>query len=133
MYSQKVIELNKNPENLGQMRDPDGEGTVEDPQSGDTYTIYLKVEFGIITKINFWISSASVEMAGCSMATILAKGKHLADALKITEQDVIDALEWVSASNQQSVNMILSSLGRAIDNYLMRRGIYHIQFQKSET
>ncbi|MDQ7095875.1 iron-sulfur cluster assembly scaffold protein [Desulfosporosinus sp. PR] len=133
MYSQKAIELNKNPENLGQMRDSDGEETVEDSQSGTTYTVYLKVEFGVITKINFWVSAASVEMAGCSMATILAKGKHLSDALKITEQDVIDALECSPESDQQkSINLILSTLRKAIDNYLMRRGIYHIQFQKLE-
>lgn len=124
MNSQKVIELINNPVNLGKIQNPDGEGTIEDRQSGDTYSIYIKVEFGIITKISFWTNGDREAIASCSMITTLAKGKNLSEALKISKQDIIDALESASGVKHQSLDFVIGTLRKAIYNYLLRRGIY---------
>lgn len=124
MNSQKVSELMNNPVNLGKMQNPDGEGTIEDRQSGDTYSIYIKVEFGIITNIGFWVNGDKGAIASCSMITALAKGKNLSEALKISKQDVINALGTDSGVNHQSLDFAIGTLRKAIHNYLLRRGIF---------
>ncbi|AFM42173.1 iron-sulfur cluster biosynthesis protein, NifU-like protein [Desulfosporosinus acidiphilus SJ4] len=133
MYSQKFLELITNPMNQGKMQNSDGEGTVEDPQSGANCTIEIKVEFGIIKSISFWVSGDNETIACCSMTTILAKGKHLAEALKITKQDVKDALEWSVEADHPGIDLALGTLRKTIQNYLLRRGIYHIQFENLDS
>ena len=52
MYSKKVIEEANNPQNVGRMSNPDGFGEITGP-CGDTMEFYIKVEEGIIKKVNF--------------------------------------------------------------------------------
>jgi nitrogen fixation protein NifU and related proteins len=132
MYSQKVIELMNSPVNLEKMRDPDGEGTIEDTQNGETFSFYIKVEFGTIKKVSFWTNGDNETMAYCSIITVIAQGKHLSEALKMTKQDIIDALDWSDEVNQYRLQMIISALRKSIHNYLLRRGIYYAQFDKND-
>jgi nitrogen fixation protein NifU and related proteins len=132
MYSQKVIELINSPVNLEKMRDPDGEGTIEDTQNGEFFSFYIKVEFGTIKKVSFWTNGDNETMAYCSIITVIAQGKHLSEALKMTKQDIIDALDWSDEVNQYRLQMIISALRKSIHNYLLRRGIYYAQFDKND-
>ena len=51
MYSEKVMEMFKNPKNMGEMENPDGLGRVGNPKCGDLMELYIKVENDIITDI----------------------------------------------------------------------------------
>jgi len=44
MYSEKVLDHFKNPRNVGEIENPDGEGSVGNPVCGDMMTIYLKIK-----------------------------------------------------------------------------------------
>ena len=124
MYSQKVIELLKGPPNVGTMQNPDGEGTVEDPNMGDTLTIYIRVQFRIITDISFVaIGSTTVSSTG-NLITVLAKDKCIDEAMTISEQDVLKYLEGSPEENRQCANLGVSALRKAIENYAVKRGIF---------
>ncbi|WP_170932663.1 iron-sulfur cluster assembly scaffold protein [Desulfosporosinus sp. FKB] len=133
MYSQKVTELIRNPINQGKMTNSDGEGTVKDPQSGDVCTIYIKVEFGIIKSISFWVEGDEETLACCSMATVLAKEKHLAEALRLSKQDLMEALEWSDEVKHSCLDLVINTLRKTIQDYLLKRGIYYIQYEKLDT
>jgi len=100
MYSNIVLEHFKNPHNQGKIVDADGVGQVGNPVCGDVMRIYLKIKSDGTQNIdNHKIENIKFETLGCaaaiastSMLTDLVKGKTIAQALKITKQQVADEL-----------------------------------------
>lgn len=118
MYSDKVIEHFMCPQNVRSMPDADGEGSVGHAHCGDSLTIYIKVKDRIIDEISFLVFGCTASIATSSMTTVLAKGKSIEEALKITEQDIIDALDGLPGEKQHCSNLGVSALRAAIQNYL---------------
>lgn len=117
MYSEKVIEHFMSPSNAGSMPDADGVGTVGDAKCGDTLTIYIKVDNGVIKDISFLVFGCTASIATSSMTTVLAKGKTLEEAMGISEQDVIDALDGLPEEKKHCSNLGVSALKNAIQDY----------------
>ncbi|TGE32102.1 iron-sulfur cluster assembly scaffold protein [Desulfosporosinus sp. Sb-LF] len=134
MYSEKVVEHFDCPQNVGSMPDADGVGTVEDLNNGGALTIYVKVQFRIITEISFLAvgCTASVAATG-SVINVLAKGKSIDEAMKISVQDVINSLKGLPEDKQYCSNLGVAVLRKAIGNYSEKRGIYSSQIDHNIT
>jgi nitrogen fixation NifU-like protein len=117
MYSEKVLNHFKNPRNVGEIEDADAEGSVGNPVCGDMMTIYLKVKDGKIDDIKFKTFGCGAAIATSSITTELAKGKTLEEALKLTKQDVADALEGLPPIKMHCSNLAADALHEAIKNY----------------
>jgi len=124
MYSEKVMEHFICPQNVGSMPDADGVGTVGDPKCGDALTIFVKVQFRIITDISFLVFGCTASVAASSMITVLAKGKSIDEAMKISEQDVINSLDGLPEEERHCSNLGVIALRKAIGNYSEKRGVY---------
>lgn len=111
------------PRNSGSMPDADAEGTMGEPRCGDTLTIYIKVRKGIIEDISFLVFGCTASIATSSMTTVLAKGKTLEEAMKITEQDVIDALDGLPEEKEHCSNLGVSALKKAINSYMEKENV----------
>lgn len=123
MYSEKVIEHFMSPQNAWYMPDADGVGKIGEPGCGDNCMIFIKVRDGIIQDISFLIFGCGAAIASGSMTTVLAKGKTLQAALKITEQDIIDALDGLPETKQHCSNLGAAALHAAIQDYLIKQGL----------
>ena len=117
MYSQKVIEQFTHPRNMGHLENPDGVGAVGNILCGDQMTLYIKVKDNVISDIKFESFGCAVAIATSSMITELAKGKTLDEALKITRNDVADALGSLPPIKMHCSNMAAEALKKAIENY----------------
>lgn len=94
MYSEKVMDHFSNPRNVGEMEEPSGVGTVGNAKCGDIMRIYLDIdENGIIKEAKFKTFGCGAAVATSSMATELVKGKTVEEALKVTNQAVMEALD----------------------------------------
>ncbi|HML34911.1 iron-sulfur cluster assembly scaffold protein [Sporomusa sphaeroides] len=122
MYSEKVIEHFLAPQNAWYMPDADGVGRIGEPGCGDNCMIFIKVREGIIHDISFLIFGCGAAIASGSMTTVLAKGKTIQAALKITEQDIIDALDGLPEAKQHCSNLGAAALQAAIQDYLIKQG-----------
>jgi nitrogen fixation protein NifU and related proteins len=122
MYSKKVLEHFTNPRNSGEIPDADGEGTVGNPTCGDLMTIQIKVQGDIIKDIKFKTFGCAAAIATSSMITEMAIGKTLADAYKITRQDVADSLGGLPAVKMHCSNLASDALRVAIDDHLKKHG-----------
>ncbi|MEM2885220.1 MAG: Fe-S cluster assembly scaffold protein NifU [Thermoproteota archaeon] len=120
MYSQKVMEHFRNPRNVGEMENADGKGTVGNPVCGDLMTIYVKIKDGRIEDVKFKTFGCGAAIAPSSMITELAKGKTIQDALKITRNDVADALEGLPPIKMHCSNLAADGLRAAIYDYLSK-------------
>lgn len=121
MYSEKVINHFLFPQNVGSIPDADGIGIAGDPSCGDYLKIFIKVNNDVIDDIRFLAYGCTASIATSSITTVLAKGRRLDDARKITEQDVIDALDGLPEQKKHCSNLGVSALRAAILNYHLRQ------------
>jgi len=117
MYSKKVMEHFQKPHNMGEMKNPDGVGTVGNPVCGDMMKIFIKVKDNKIADIKFQTYGCAAAIATSSMITDLAKGKTLEEAEKITRKNVSDALEGLPPVKEHCSNLAADGLKAAIEDY----------------
>jgi nitrogen fixation NifU-like protein len=117
MYSEKVMDMFRNPKNMGEIENPDGVGRVGNPKCGDLMELYIKVEDDIITDVKFKTFGCAAAIATSSMITEMAIGKTLDEALEITRQDVADELEGLPPVKMHCSNLAADALHAAIEDY----------------
>ena len=120
-YSMKVIEHFMSPRNVGTMKDADAVGQYGDVKCGDSLTIYLKVEDNIIEEISFLVFGCTAAIATSSMITVMAKGKSIEEAEKITEKQLIDALDGLPQSKLHCSVLGVKGLRAALDDYKSKK------------
>ena len=120
-YSEKVMEHFANPRNVGEIKDADGIGKVGNPVCGDLMWIYIKVKDNRLEDVKFKTFGCGAAIATSSMITEMAKGKTLEEALKITRNDVAEALEGLPPVKMHCSNLDADGLHAAIKDYLERK------------
>jgi nitrogen fixation NifU-like protein len=118
IYSEKVIDHAMNPRNLGSLEKPDGFARVTGPCK-DTMEVWLQVSNDIITNINFMTDGCGTSVASGSMMTELARGKNVALALKISQQDILEALGGLPEESQHCALLAANTLKAAVKDYLV--------------
>jgi nitrogen fixation NifU-like protein len=122
MYSDKVMDHFKNPRNVGEMEDADAIGEVGNPVCGDMMYIYIKVQDDKIKDISFQTFGCGAAIATSSMITEMAKNKTLDEAMKITRQDVANALGGLPQQKLHCSNLAADALHDAIKKYREDKG-----------
>jgi nitrogen fixation NifU-like protein len=118
MYSEKVMDHFANPRNTGVIENASGEGTVGNPTCGDLMTIYIDVdENEVIQDIKFETFGCGAAIATSSMITEIAMGMTVDEALKITRNDVADALDGLPPIKMHCSNLAADALAEAIKDY----------------
>ena len=116
-YSKKVLDHFTNPRNVGIIEDADGYGKVGNPVCGDLMEMYIKVKDDIITDIKFRTFGCGSAIATSSMATEIAKGMHVDEAMKLTRNDVATELEGLPPAKMHCSNLAADALHAAIKDY----------------
>ena len=116
-YSELVIEHFQNPHNVGTIEDADGVGKMGSPVCGDLMEIYIKVNNNHIADIKFRTFGCGAAIASGSMASEMIKGKTLAEAEALTDEDVAKALGGLPEKKMHCSNLAASTLHKAIEDY----------------
>ena len=85
LYQQVIVDHSKRPRNFRQLADATRKVEGNNPLCGDTITIYLKLEGGLVKDISFEGSGCAISTASASLLTESLKGKTLADAEALFE------------------------------------------------
>ena len=120
VYNEKVMEHFMNPRNVGEIENADGTGEVGNPVCGDMMTFYIKVKEDRINDVKFKTFGCGAAIAVSSMVSEMAKGKTLAEAMKITPESVADKLEGLPKQKLHCSNLGAQALHKAIENYLAK-------------
>jgi nitrogen fixation NifU-like protein len=116
-YSETTIDHSMNPRNVGNLEDADGFARVAG-SCGDTMEIWLKVKDGTIAHATFYTDGCGTTIASGSMVTEMAKGKSVAEAQKISQQDVLDALGGLPDESKHCALLAANTLKEAVRDYL---------------
>lgn len=120
MYSEKVIDHAMNPRNVGSMPDAEGFAAVTGP-CGDTMEIWLEVKNDRISNATFWTDGCGTTIAAGSMVTELARGQSIAEAQRISQKDILDALGGLPDESLHCALLASNTLREAIRDYLILR------------
>ena len=121
MYNETVMEHFKNPRNVGEIPDADGIGEVGNPACGDIMAFYIKVKDGRLQDVKFKTFGCGAAIAVSSMVSELAMGKTLEEAMKITNNSVLEALDGLPKKKHHCSNLGADALHRAIEDYRARQ------------
>lgn len=122
-YSEKVMEHFTNPHNVGEIENADGVGEIGNAKCGDIMKMYLKIDNDIITDVKFKTYGCASAIATSSMATDLIMGKPVSEALKLTNQAVVEALEGLPAVKIHCSVLAEQAIKAALADYYKRQGI----------
>jgi len=125
LYSEKVMDHFKDPHNMGEIENPSGIGRVGNPVCGDLMELQIKVSKNkdgedYIEDAKFQTFGCTAAIATSSILTDLVIGKTIEEALKVTNQAVIEALNGLPPVKRHCSVLAEEALQKAIENYKSR-------------
>jgi nitrogen fixation NifU-like protein len=123
-YNPKVLELFRNPKNLGKMEDATVTAVAGNPLCGDMITFYLKInDQDIIEKASFESYGCAANIATSSIVTEMIRGMKLENAWKISWKSVAEAVGGLPSIKFHCGVLAVGALHRAIRKYYKNKGV----------
>ena len=114
LYSARVIEHARDPRNVGSLENADGFAVVTG-WCGDTMKIYLRLgPERTIRQVTFITDGCGPTLACGSMMTVLVRGLSPEEALKISADKLIRALDGLPAESVHCAELTVNTLRAAI-------------------
>ena len=123
MYNEKVMDVFRNPKNVGEIENPDGVGRVGNASCGDIMEIYLKIENDIIVDAKFKTFGCAAAIATSSTATEMVKGMTVKEALEVTNKKVVETLGGLPAQKLHCSVLAEEAIKKAIENYYEKKNV----------
>jgi nitrogen fixation NifU-like protein len=121
-YNPKILELFKNPKNLGKMEDATVVSVAGNPMCGDMITFYLKInDQDVIEKASFESYGCAANIATSSIVTEMIKVMKLEDAWKISYKSVTEAVGGLPSVKFHCGILAVGALKRAIRKYFEKK------------
>ena len=122
LYNETVMEHFMNPQNVGELENPDGTGTYGSPVCGDMMQIQIKVEDETIVDAKFKTFGCGSAIASSSMATSMIIGKTIEEALALTNKEIINELGGLPPVKVHCSVLADKAIKNAIYDYAMKNG-----------
>ena len=116
-YSEKVIEHFRNPKNAGIIDNADGIGEAGDAECGDFLRVFVRIKDKMIQDVKYQIHGCPASIACASAMTELVAGRAIDDAVLISEEDIIKALDGLPEHKQHCSNLGAAAFKRAVLDY----------------
>ena len=123
-YNPKILELFRNPKNLGKMEDATVTAVAGNPSCGDMIVFYLKINSeDVIEKASFESYGCAANIATSSIVTELIKEMKLEDAWNISWKSVVEAVGGLPIVKFHCGILAVGALKRAIRTYYKNKGV----------
>jgi nitrogen fixation NifU-like protein len=117
VFSETAIDHAMNPRNVGSMPDADANASVLGP-CGDSMEIWLKIRGDKVIEATFWTDGCGSSIACGSMATELARGKTVREALAISAEVIVRNLGGLPSDSLHCAGLASSTLKKALIEYM---------------
>ena len=123
-YTQKVLDLFRNPKNLGKLEDANVIAVAGNPACGDMITFYMKInDEAVIEKISFESYGCAANIATASMVTEMIKGLSVESAWKdVMWKKVTDEVGGLPSVKFHCGVLAVGAVKRAIRKYYDQKG-----------
>ena len=123
-YTQKVLDLFRNPKNLGKLEDANVTAVAGNPACGDMITFYMKInDQAVIEKISFESYWCAANIATASIVTEMIKGLSVENAWKdVTWKKVTEEVGGLPSVKFHCGILAVGAVKRAIRKYYEQKG-----------
>lgn len=122
LYSEKVLDHFQNPRNVGELADANGVGMVGNAKCGDIMQIFIKVnDDEVIEDVSFKTFGCGAAVATSSMATEMIRGRTVEEALSLTNEAVVEALEGLPPVKIHCSVLAEEAVRAAIEDYRQKK------------
>lgn len=122
MYNQKVLEIFKNPSNVGGLQGANGSAKLEGDNGAEVVKLYILAdENEIITNARFKTMGNVMSIVASSVATELMIGKSVKNAQNITRQDILEAIGEVDIKEYKYIDLVLENLSLTCEDFFKRK------------
>ena len=117
MYSKKVLEIFKQPKNVGIIKNASGAGQVGNAKCGDIMKIYIKVENEVITDAKFKTFGCVAAIVSTDIACDKIKGLTIDEALNVTNEDILKEMGEVPTNKIHCSVLAKEGIEEAVKDY----------------
>lgn len=121
MYNEKVMQAFSNPQNVGEIENPDGFGKVGNAVCGDIMQITLRIKDDVIVDAKFKTFGCAAAVATSSTATQMVIGMTIDEAYKLTNAKVVEVLEGLPPQKIHCSVLAEEAIKAAIDDYKSKK------------
>jgi len=120
MYNETVLQHYREPRNVGGIEDADGVGIYMSDFCGDITKFWIKIVDGKIIDAKYRTQGCAASIACGSVLTELVRNMTIEEALQITKDDIVSALNGLPEQKMHCSVLADDSLKDAIREYLSR-------------
>ncbi len=131
-YTKKTINHFLKPQNIGEIKSPDGYAQIGNMVCGDQLDFFLKVEKGKIKDVKFLSFGCASNIATASILTQKVKGMTIEEAKKYKWEKVVTELGGLPQQKIHCSVMAVQGLKKAISDYESRQ-VIEPSFGKKKT
>lgn len=125
MYNDTVMKHFTDPQNVGEIENPDGLGVYGSPVCGDMMQITIRVEDDIIKDAKFKTFGCGSAIASSSMATSMIIGKTVEEALAVTNDQIVEELGGLPPVKVHCSVLADHAIKKAIYDYAQKNGKHY--------
>jgi NifU-like protein involved in Fe-S cluster formation len=114
-YSTILRDHIANPRNAGQLADANALAEETNPVCGDRLRLALRVRHGRIEAARFLAYGCAPTLACGSVLTELVQKRTVAEAMRLTRKDLLDALGGLPARKQHAAALAIETLRVALE------------------
>jgi nitrogen fixation NifU-like protein len=104
---------------VGEIDAADGVGSVGDPECGDFFRVWIRVDGDILAEVKYKVFGCPTAIACCSMMSELAVGMTLEMAYCLDDADIMHALGGLPDAKRHCSNHAAAALHEAIDAFVL--------------
>jgi nitrogen fixation NifU-like protein len=123
MYNETVLQHYRNPKNVGEIKNADGIGIYMSDFCGDITKFWIKVEEEKIVDVKYKTQGCAASVACGSVLTELVKNKTIKEALRITKDDILTALNGLPQQKIHCSVLADDALKDAIRDYFSKNNL----------
>jgi len=114
MYSPQVLDHFEHPRNAGVVADADAEVQIENPACGDVLKLALRLSGDRIDEIRFLAKGCVSSMACGSALTELVHGSTVAQARRLTREQLLEAVGGLPAASTHASHLAMDALAAVL-------------------
>jgi len=116
MYSKELLTHFQNPRNAGELTSPTAVAQVENPACGDVMQLSISIapDSGRISEVRFRAKGCVAAIACGSLLTELLQGITIAEARKLSRQELISKLGGLPAGSTHASHLAMDALSAVL-------------------
>ncbi|MBU0615608.1 MAG: iron-sulfur cluster assembly scaffold protein [Nanoarchaeota archaeon] len=114
MFTEEAIKRFRDPKNTGELKSCNAAASAGDPECSDVIKIFIRLKDDKVEDAKFQVFGCPSATATADVFIDMIKGKAVAEALRITQKDISDALGGMPIEQLHCSSLPIEAFRKAV-------------------